>query len=59
MVIKVPGYSSLTGTPETIVRLMQEVHIVLPDAEIESAEKLLKDMARKGKIEILEEEDKL
>lgn len=54
MVVTVPGYSSLTGTPETIVKLMQEVHIVLPDAEIESAEKLLKAMAKAGKIKILE-----
>ena len=54
MVVIVPGYSSLTGTPETIVKLMQAVQIVQPDADIPSAEKFLKAMARKGQIEILE-----
>lgn len=48
MKVTIPGYSSLTGSPETILRLMQDANVVQFSEEVsgaEAAENILRFMA--------------
>ena len=54
MTVKVPGYSSLSGSPKAIVAMLGLVYQTPPIRE-DAAENLLKEMAEKGQIEIVQE----
>lgn len=48
MKVTIPGYSSLTGSPETILRLMQDANVLQLSEEVsgaEAAENLLRFLA--------------
>lgn len=54
MTIKIPGHSTLTGRPETILRLLVELQFTPQLAHEAQAESLLHKMAEDGII-IIEE----
>lgn len=55
MKITVPGYTTLTGTPETILRLLQTAGIATTPPQAGEAESTLRSMNQQNIINIEEE----
>lgn len=63
MTVRVPGSTSLTGRPATILRLLREANVIESDSLAafdkedinDQAEKILRELARDNKITIEEE----